>query len=140
MQICEQKPEVHTGIRADVDSAAGFPMRRCEGCSQLMSRPALACVQCHSRDFERVRSPGIGRIVSWRIHHQAVRGKAHPVPIVLAIVALDEGPWICAAIESPVVDDLAGNVRVEFRAESMTGDFPVFAPVTFRGAALDRAA
>ena len=140
MNICEQKRQVRTDDPGAGHSEIGLMIRRCESCRQLMLRPALACLQCHSHDFERVRSSGAGRIISWRIHHQAVKGNAHTVPIILAIVELDEGPWIYAAIESELPETPAGRVRVEFRSASTTGDFPVFAPAIFQESAIAWAA
>lgn len=128
MNIREQKRPERIDDRGADHQETALMIRRCEGCRQLMPRPALACLQCHSHDFERVRSSGGGRVISWRIHQQAVKGKARTEPIILAIVELDDGPWIYAAIESEITEMPAGRIRVEFRSASTTSDFPVFAP------------
>lgn len=63
------------------------------------------------------------------MHYRAVRGEAHTVPMVLAIVELDEGAWIYASIETDLLALLQRGSRVELRSMSRASDFPVFAPV-----------
>lgn len=129
MQISEHQREVHPEDHRVDGADIIMRMRRCQDCSQLMSHPTVACAQCRSHDFEQAPFPAAGHIVSWRMHYRAVRGEAHTVPMVLAIVELDEGAWIYASIETDLLALLQRGSRVELRSTSRASDFPVFAPV-----------
>ncbi|MEV4241279.1 MULTISPECIES: OB-fold domain-containing protein [unclassified Nocardia] len=71
-------------------------------------------------------SSGVGSIVSWR----AVRRMSFPhgelTPLTIAIVELDEGPWVCASIEVEVPLISTGPVRVHFQPSPRQNRFPVF--------------
>lgn len=70
---------------------------------------------------------GTGSIVCWRIVECAANALVDPVMAIIAIVELDEGPWVYTTIEGEIPPDGQRPVRVRFRAPPCGGRFPVFA-------------
>jgi hypothetical protein len=94
----------------------------------LFSPLTAECSWCGSWDLEWAPSSGLGSIVSWRLVHRSLnRPHAQVSPLTIAIVELDEGPWMYTAIEgdvSPIADQ---PIRVRFESHLRMDRFPVFA-------------
>ncbi|MEV6391461.1 Zn-ribbon domain-containing OB-fold protein [Nocardia xishanensis] len=99
---------------------------RCGGCDKLLAPPSDACGSCRSVDLEWIPASGCGSIVSWRVLEGAVKSCAGSAPSTIAIVELDEGPWIYTTIEGPVPPSSPRPVRVRFEAPPRGDRFPVF--------------
>ena len=88
---------------------------RCRECGEIICPPKSVC-RCGSREFERVELSGRGRIVSYTVTYVAPAGYDGEVPYVVALVELDEGPWIVGRLdvdcERAEKEDLVGK-RVE---------------------------
>ena len=72
-------------------AAAGeLRIQRCNGCGALRHPPGPVCPACHATDQGHVVSEGRGRVYSYVTHHAPqVPGKQ--LPLLLAVVELDEG-------------------------------------------------
>ncbi|MTE15057.1 Zn-ribbon domain-containing OB-fold protein [Nocardia aurantiaca] len=102
-------------------------LRRCVVCRTLHAPFIATCSSCRSEDFEWADSSGFGSIVSWRLVYRAMdRGSTDVVPSTIAIVELDEGPWMYTTIEGDVPPVADGPVRVRFQPRPRTDSFPVF--------------
>jgi uncharacterized protein len=66
---------------------------RCGNCGQFSSPQARHCAFCSSAELEWVPSSGRGEIVTWTVPHRREGGTTEPAYVV-AIVQLEEGPWI----------------------------------------------
>lgn len=106
-----------------------FMLRSCGHCAALFAPEAWVCKGCDG-DLEWVPSTGRGRVVSWtRLDPASVsadqcsRGLD---ALTIAIVELDEGPWIYAAIEGGQPNLDPGHARVVFGREPVVGRFPTF--------------
>lgn len=66
---------------------------RCGDCQQFSSPQARHCAFCSSAELEWVQSAGRGEIVTWAVPHRRENGTTEPAYVV-AIVQLEEGPWI----------------------------------------------
>lgn len=104
-----------------------FMLRACTGCAALFAPDTWVCKTCEG-DLEWVPSTGRGAVVSWtRLDPAAAGGAgARLDPLTIAIVELDEGPWIYAAIEGPMPARDGGRARVTFACEPVVGRFPGF--------------
>ncbi len=102
-------------------------IRRCLRCDQLLAPPTGECSVCRSFELEWVPSSGLGSIVSWRPAHRSV-GRPHSalVPMTLAIVELDDGPWVYTTIEGDVPPQADRSIRVQFQPYPQVDRFPVF--------------
>ena len=104
-------------------------LRRCRDCGKVFAPPAERCVACMSRSFGGVAVSGAGSIVCWRMLACPVRDRAEPVLRAVAIVELDEGPWVYAVIDGKLPAATARHVPVRFRRPASGDDFPVFSVV-----------
>ncbi|WP_245672433.1 Zn-ribbon domain-containing OB-fold protein [Nocardia anaemiae] len=102
-------------------------IRRCGPCNKLFPPLTAECSSCRSWDLEWSPSSGLGSVVSWRLVHRNVgRPHAQVVPLTIAIVELDEGPWVYATIEGDVTPISDQPVRVRFEPHPRVDRFPVF--------------
>lgn len=107
---------------------ATMMIRRCGRCEKLFAPLTAECSSCRSWDLEWSPSSGLGSIVSWRLVHRSVsRPHAQVVPLTIAIVELDEGPWVYATIDGDVAPFSELPVRVRFEPRPRVDRFPVFA-------------
>ncbi|MGQ4599755.1 OB-fold domain-containing protein [Nocardia sp. R6R-6] len=115
------------------DDSAPRPLmiRRCAACDKLFDPLTTACSSCRSRDLEGLPSSGVGSIVSWRVADRVACGSRRElVPSTIAIVALDEGPWVYTMLEGERLPPVDQPVRVQFQPRSRGGRFPVFAIIS----------
>ncbi len=106
--------------------ATAFMLRSCVCCATLFAPEVWVCRDCDG-DLEWVPSTGRGTVVSWTRLDPTASGSGNRglEPLTIAIVELDEGPWIYASIESCGREPK--GARVVFEHESVVGRFPVFA-------------
>ncbi|EME67245.1 hypothetical protein G352_01002 [Rhodococcus ruber BKS 20-38] len=102
---------------------------KCRGCTALLAPLTTFCPSCENGNLEPIDSAGAGMIVSCRVVDRApdpVCGA--PCPSVIAIVELDEGPWVYSWIDGDVPMPLDRPVRVSFRHTQPGERFPIFRP------------
>ncbi|MGW5375696.1 Zn-ribbon domain-containing OB-fold protein [Nocardia sp. NPDC003999] len=102
-------------------------IRRCECCARLLAPLFDMCSSCHSSDLEWVPSSGVGSIMSWRVLHRAANPRSEVKRSTIAIVELDDGPWLYTTIQGELPPSSAAPVRVRFHARPGEDRFPVFA-------------
>ncbi|MFC4008525.1 Zn-ribbon domain-containing OB-fold protein [Nonomuraea purpurea] len=96
-------------------------IRRCGACGGHSAPQARTCPHCASPELSWTASAGTGVVVSWSVVH----GKSGP-PFAVAIVELDEEPWIQAQITGEVYGGM--RVRVAFEHPEGGEAVPVFHP------------
>lgn len=111
-------------------------IRRCVECEKLLAPMVVTCTVCQSMALEPVISSGEGSIVSWKVVHRPTNntGSDEWETATIAIVELDDGPWIYTTIEGEVPQPSGRPVRVKFKPESTGDRFPVFTTHTTDGA------
>lgn len=120
---------------ATAERMAGVLMiRRCARCDRLFAPLTVDCASCASSDLEWVPSTGTGSILSWRVVERGVTGI--PAPLTIAIVELDEGPWVYTSIEGPIPVAPYRPIRVRFQPCPREDRFPVFAVIPETGDAV----
>lgn len=67
---------------------------KCNKCHNTTCPPKLACQECGSLDTEIVELSGKGKLVSFTTHYIAPQGRDNELPYTVALVELDEGPWL----------------------------------------------
>lgn len=120
--------------RTGVSDDAGVPtlddtlmIRRCARCDRLYAPLTVDCASCASDSLEWVPSSGAGSVLSWRVVDRGViGGRGETMPLTVAVVELDEGPWVYTSIEGKIPLVASGPVRVRFRPRHRDGRFPVF--------------
>ncbi|MEV6223918.1 OB-fold domain-containing protein [Nocardia fluminea] len=102
-------------------------IRRCRECRALFAPQTSVCPTCTSAELAWMPSSGLGSIVSWRLeHHSAGNDPAEVMPRTIAVVELDDGPWIFTTIDGEVPPPARGSVRVRFLPHVSADGFPVF--------------
>jgi uncharacterized OB-fold protein len=117
-------------IRSDERSAPFFAaaardalaVRRCEGCGGWLGPEAAGCPGCGGTDLGWAEASGQGALVSWAILPDA------DAPGVLALVELDEGPWLHSRLDGADPAGLRAGQRVSaaFVHPDEGESYPVF--------------
>jgi uncharacterized protein len=125
-------------VRRDADTAEFFAgtergellLRRCAACAHFSRPQARSCVRCRSADLSWAPASGHGTVVSWSVVHGSATDGEPPAPIVVAIVELDEGPWLHAQLADVGAGAISAGLRVTARFERAEGGeaIPVFRP------------
>ncbi|WP_433871303.1 Zn-ribbon domain-containing OB-fold protein [Saccharopolyspora sp. CA-218241] len=91
--------------------------------------PAAQTGSDGSTDLEWAEASGRGRIATWAAVHRKPDAEGRTHPVVIAIVELDEGPWLHARIVRAAPEDVRSGreVTVEFERPEGGEAIPVFA-------------
>jgi uncharacterized protein len=120
-------------IRADSRSGPFFEaaardvllIKRCGECGRWLGPEATGCPGCGDSGPRWEAAGGLGTLVSWAVL-PAPSGGAAAAGAVLALVELDEGPWL----HSRLAGEPAAGLRVAARFEHPDAgeSYPVFVP------------
>jgi len=91
---------------------------KCGSCGEISAQPRLICAKCGGQDLEALELKGGGAIQTFTVNYVAAEGRESEVPYIVAIVELDEGPWIMGNIaglkpEEPTMDIMGQKVRMD---------------------------
>ncbi len=98
----------------------------CDGCGRLSAPLTQSCPECGCRFLHSVPCCGTGTIVSWRYVQGENCGSASARIPIIAIVELDEGPWLYTLIDSVRHTMPDKQSRVAFRCKEPGDRFPHF--------------
>lgn len=111
--------------------AGELRIQSCNACQALRHPPGPACPDCGALDRGHVVASGVGTVFSYVVHrHPPVPGKE--LPILLALIDLDEGVRMVGEVADLPEDELAIGLRlrVGFRPLEDSGtDEPVALPI-----------
>ena len=100
-------PWVPATIQRDATSASFYDalaegvllLTRCVPRGHVCAPNAIVCPWCASLDLEQIPAKGTGTVVTWGVAHSRSGPDGTSTPQgVLALVELDEGPWLHAAL------------------------------------------
>ena len=114
----------------DATAEGRLMLRRCEKCGHIGVPQTEFCPRCGSEELTWTDSEGTGVITAYGVVHARSAEGAPRTPI--AIVELDEGPWIYAQIVDADPDAVGVGTRVRVGFERPEGGeaVPVFRPET----------
>jgi uncharacterized OB-fold protein len=97
-------------------------IKQCDACGHHLRPDASVCSRCHTPDPSWVDAVGTGTLVTWIV-------VPDEPPRVVALVELDEGPWLHARLVDVETGALAVGdpLRVDFEPAG-TERVPVFRP------------
>ena len=104
----------------------------CRSCGPFFY-PRAFCPRCHSREIKWVQSTGKGRLHAFEILYQTFNpGFQVPLPCILAMVELDEGPRLMSNLVGidPDPNAIRCDMRIKVVFERIQNDFvlPLFRP------------
>ncbi|OPX39673.1 MAG: hypothetical protein B1H11_02420 [Desulfobacteraceae bacterium 4484_190.1] len=67
---------------------------KCNECGSITVPPKMTCQECGGTDLEIVELSKKGKITTYTLVHVAPEGRENELPYIIALVQLDEGPWI----------------------------------------------
>jgi len=73
-------------------------IQRCQTCAKAVFYPRAICPHCHSDQLEWIVASGKGTIYTYTVAHQAFGPFAGDVPLVIALVELEEGARMMSRI------------------------------------------
>jgi uncharacterized protein len=102
---------------------------RCNACTRHFFRPEVACTHCFATDWQWVDASGLGTLYSYSIVHKAP-APGFAVPLVLAVVELDEGPHLFSNLVGCEHGDIriGMGLQVQFDAVAPSIHLPRFHP------------
>jgi len=91
---------------------------KCSGCGEISAQPRLVCAGCGGQDLEAFELKGAGSIQTLTVNYVAAEGRESEAPYIVAIVQLDDGPWVMGNItglkpEEATMDIMGRKVRME---------------------------
>ncbi len=108
-------------------------IQRCGDCNEAYFYPRSLCPSCLSGNVEWFRASGRGRLHTFTIVHAAGPKPVLPVPYVIAMIELDEGPRLMSNLVGvePDSDQIACDMQVEIEYADVTDSctLPRFRPV-----------
>ena len=66
----------------------------CKDCGTITVPPKIVCRKCASPNMDVIELKGNGKIQTFTTVHVASEGREGEAPYIVALVELDEGPWI----------------------------------------------
>jgi hypothetical protein len=106
-------------------------IQRCAACARWNHAPTLQCPACGSDALRFETVSGRASLYSWTILHDApAPGFAGLLPLIVAIVALEEGPLMVANLSGTGEEALRLGLKLEARFEDVGADctLPCFVP------------
>jgi len=67
---------------------------KCKDCGNITVPPKMTCQECAGTNLDIVELGKRGKIVTFTVVNVAPEGRQNEVPYIIALVKLDEGPWI----------------------------------------------
>ena len=118
----------------DAAAADRLLIRRCAKCGRWLAPEAGGCYGCDGEDPGWAAASGHGTLVSWAVLHPRASPPGQPARTVLALVELDEGPWLHTGLTSTSPAAIAAlragqRVAASFVHPPEGESYPVFTPV-----------
>jgi uncharacterized OB-fold protein len=113
----------------DAAAQGRYVLPRCKACGRHFFRPEVACTHCFATDWTWVEASGLGALYTFSVLHKAP-ARGFVVPLVLAVVELDEGPCVWSNVVGCAPDDVRIGMRLQVRFEQVAAGvwLPRFAP------------
>lgn len=110
----------------DAAARGELVVRRCDDCGQALPPEAAVCTGCAGTALSWEPVSGHGTVASWTVVRRAPhRAYADLVPYCVAVVELDEGPWLYVRMES-TAPTVWMAVRARFARPADGEAYPVF--------------
>lgn len=125
-------PDADSAPFWDATRSGRFVIQRCAACSTYQHYPRVLCTTCSATDLTFVEVSGRGSIYSFTVVHRSPNPKLFPVPYVVALIKLEEGPLLMSNIVSADPTSIKCDQPVELEWKDRSDGFrlPMFRPAT----------
>jgi uncharacterized protein len=90
-------------------------VQQCQSCGELRWPPLAGCPECRSRETSWVEVPPSGTIWSLVTYHRAFQAELKAdIPYTVAMVRLDDGPYIVGRLAPDAHASIGDRVTAEF--------------------------
>jgi uncharacterized OB-fold protein len=117
----------------DAAGRGEFVMPRCEDCGRFHWYPRVACPYCACQRLAWQTVSGDATVETFTVVHRRMHlsGLERPLPFVVAVVRLSEGPTMTTNIVNcaPEAVKIGASVRVRFEEVGLEAPLTVFEPV-----------
>jgi uncharacterized protein len=100
-------------------AAGNLVSSRCRKCSSLFVPPTSLCTKCYSTNLVEIKLSGEGILITFTIVHVSAPELQHLAPYAVAVIQLEEGPFVLGMLKGTVDLDkmsLGIPVRTDFDA------------------------
>ena len=113
-------PAISALTRPFWDAAAQgrLMLPKCKACGRHFFRPEVACTHCFATDWQWVEASGRGSLYSYSVLHKAP-APGFKVPLVLAVVELDEGPCMFSNLVGVEMDGIRIGMPLQVQFEQV---------------------
>lgn len=111
-------------------------LQRCTDCGRHQFYPRTLCAACGGT-VDWVRAAGRGRVLTYTVvRHPVSPAYADEIPLVLALIELEEGPVMMSSLSGCAPDEVGIGLPVEVLFEEWTAEItmPRFRPAGADGA------
>ena len=117
----------HNEPYLDAAAAGKLVLQRCTSCGHVPNFPRISCPRCLG-ELGWVEASGLGEIVTFTVIHRPHdrRRFADHVPIVMALIALDEGAETIATLVGDDRLEVGIGDRVELADHDTWSELPQF--------------
>ncbi|MEO0136977.1 MAG: Zn-ribbon domain-containing OB-fold protein [candidate division WOR-3 bacterium] len=97
---------------------------KCKNCGKIFFPPRLICSNCKSREFEKIKLPEEGKIVTYTTIRVAPEQFNTQVPYNIAIIELNNGVRVMAQVVDCKPEDMGigKSVKMVFRKVQEEGE------------------
>ena len=95
---------------------------KCKDCGKITVPPKMTCQECGETNLDIVELSKRGKIVTFTVVNVAPEGRQNEVPYIIALVELDEGPWIMGNL----IDIDSTKATMDLIDKEVTVGFRVF--------------
>jgi uncharacterized OB-fold protein len=81
---------------------------KCKRCGAYNMPPSKVCLDCNTEDMEVVNLSGVGELQTFTVIRVAPEG--FQAPFIVALVKLQEGPWVMANVVNVEPDKATMNL------------------------------
>lgn len=126
MSLLPLQRDAWSGEFFDAAGRGQLMLLRCQDCHEWSAPQARRCTYCSSDRVTWTRAAGRGEIVSWTAPHLR-DGESTQAAYVVAMIQLDEGPWIYAHGSANLELRAGQPVTIEFTSIDGGEPLPVLA-------------
>jgi len=121
----------HTQAFWDAAADGRLVVQKCTDCGRLIFYPRPLCINCFSDQLEWQEVSGKGEVHTFSVIHAApLVGFEEEMPYILAVVQLEEGPFMMANIRNCDPDNVRVGLKVNVIFEERDGRaIPQFVPI-----------